>query len=224
MASEPGAVTPKGETKRRLRRGARRAHLDIAPALPNEPSGADTADAGTADADAHATDAPKVRAKTKTKARSGAGIGAFVRGHVRLLLAAVFLVAGILLVILGWYGAAHTNILTEQIPYFISGGLLGMALIIVAGVVGSSAALERENRELRADLMRAMQSAPMRTVTGGAATASRRSDDGQVYIVPGGRSFHLSGCPIIEGKDGSELTMEEAVTAGFTSCKLCGID
>jgi hypothetical protein len=212
MASEPGAVTPKGETKRRLRRGTRRAHLDIAPALPNEPSGA-----GAADADVRETDTRKA----KTKAKSG--VGAFVRKNARLVLAAVFLVSGILLVILGWYGAAHTNILTEQIPYFISGGLLGMALIIVAGVIGSSAALERENRELRGDLLRAMASAPTRYATA-TPSSPRRTDDGHVYIVPGGRSFHLSGCPIIEGKDGSELTMEEAVTAGFSSCKLCGND
>jgi hypothetical protein len=140
------------------------------------------------------------------------------------MLAAVFLAVGILLVILGWYGAANTNILTEQIPYFISGGLLGMALIIVAGVIGSSAALERENRELRSDLMRALASAPARSASSASTQAPRRSDDGHVYIVPGGRSYHLAGCPIVEGKDGSELTMPEAVSAGFAACKLCGTD
>jgi len=216
MASDPGALTPKGKAKRRLRRGARRAHLDIAPALPNEPS---------RDVTNEATGHEQVRAeaKPKSKAKSTTGIGAFVRQNVRLVLAGVFLVLGILLVILGWYGAANTNILTEQIPYFISGGLLGMALIIVAGVIGSSAALERENRELRRDLMHAVASAP-RSAAGAPLASPRRSDDGHVYIVPGGRSYHLAGCPIVEGKDGSELTMPEAVSAGFAACKLCGTD
>jgi hypothetical protein len=218
MASDPGALTPKGEAKRRLRRGARRAHLDIAPALPNEPS-ADTSEG------ADARESEQVEATAKPKSRSTAGTGAFLRKNVRLVLAAVFLGVGVLLVILGWYGAANTNILTEQIPYFISGGLLGMALIITAGVIGSSAALERENRELRRDLMHALASAPMRSEgSGNPMSAPRRSDDGHVYIVPGGRSYHFAGCPIVEGKDGSELTMPEAVSAGFAACKLCGTD
>jgi hypothetical protein len=192
-------------------------HLDIAPALPNEPS-ADTSE------DPAAREPERAEAAAKPKARSATGVGAFIRKNVRLVLAVVFLIVGILLVILGWYGAAHTNILTEQIPYFISGGLLGMALIIVAGVIGSSAALERENRELRRDLMHALASAPARSPGGAPMSSPRRSDDGHVYIVPGGRSYHLAGCPIVEGKDGSELTMPEAASAGFAACKLCGTD
>jgi hypothetical protein len=214
MASDPGALTPKGETKRRLRRGARRAHLDIAPALPNEPAAERTEDARPQE---------RAEAVAKPKAKSTTGASAFVRKNIRLVLAGVFLVLGIVLVILGWYGAAHTNILTEQIPYFISGGLLGMALIIVSGVIGSSAALERENRELRRDLMHAVASAP-RSVAGAPMASSRPREDGHVYIVPGGRSYHLAGCPIVEGKDGSELTMPDAVSAGFAACKLCGTD
>jgi len=216
MASDPGALTPKGESRRRPRRGGRRAHLDVAPA--------------PAEAEAQAVDPPAEAAGRKAKApkvakqkRAGsAGIAAFIRANIRLVLAALFLIAGVVLVILGWYGAANTNILTEQIPYFISGGLLGMALIIVAGVVGSSAALERENREMRRELMQAVRSAPVRIAPGDAPAPARRTDDGHVYIVPGGRSFHLAGCPIVEGKDGSELTEPEAVAAGFTVCKLCG--
>ena len=66
MASDPGALTPKGETKRRLRRGARRAHLDIAPALPNEPAVEETQDAREPES-AQAVAKPKAKAKAKAK-------------------------------------------------------------------------------------------------------------------------------------------------------------
>src|SRR4051812_39454030 len=46
----------------------------------------------------------------------------------------VLLPLGIVLVLLGWYGAAHTGRLFEQIPYLISGGLLGLALVVAGGV------------------------------------------------------------------------------------------
>src|SRR5438128_2494785 len=79
--------------------------------------------------------------KNEAAARPRARIDwrAFVRTNARALVALGFFIAGIVLVLLGWYGAAYTNILTEQIPYLISGGLLGLGLIIVAGIMASSA-------------------------------------------------------------------------------------
>jgi hypothetical protein len=167
------------------------------------------------------------RTKTTAKAKrsDGTDVRAFVRANARVLLAIGLLIVGIVIVLLGWYGAANTNILTEQVPYLISGGLLGMALIIIAAVIGSSASLERDNRELRSDLNRLLSTPGSRFASGSLAAAPRaRSDDGRVYVVPGGRSFHIAGCPIVEGKQGSEMSLEEATEAGHSVCKLCGPD
>jgi hypothetical protein len=164
-------------------------------------------------------------AAAKAKRSDGTDVRAFVRANARVLLAIGLLIVGIVIVLLGWYGAANTNILTEQVPYLISGGLLGMALIIVAAVIGSSASLERQNRELRRDLKGMLSTSGNRFASGNIAAAPRSgSDDGHVYIVPGGRSFHLAGCPIVEGKQGSEMTPQEAIEAGHSVCKLCGPD
>ena len=212
MAGEPEAVTPRGSSRRRFRRAVARGHLEVAspPAMDDasEPEDAPTAS----------------RASAKAKRSDGAA-RTFVRANARVLAAALLLVAGIIIVLLGWYGAANTNILTEQVPYLISGGLLGMALIIVSAVVGSSASLERENRELRRDLTRLLSSSGNRFMGGGLAAAPRGgSDDGRVYTVPGGRSFHIAGCPIVEGKRASEMSLQEAMDAGHSACKLCGPD
>lgn len=143
----------------------------------------------------------------------------------RLVSAGLLLVLGIVFVLLGWYGAANTNILTEQIPYLISGGLLGLGLIVVAGVLASGASLERENRELRMELRRVV--ADGRRMDTGRMTAHAFADDasanGQLFVVPGGRSYHLAGCPILEGKQGiKELSREQAAT--YAACKLCEPD
>src|SRR5688500_19384429 len=50
-------------------------------------------------------------------------------------LAALMLPAGIVVVLLGWWGAAHTPFVFEQIPYLISGGLLGVALVTGGGLL-----------------------------------------------------------------------------------------
>ena len=40
---------------------------------------------------------------------------------------------GTVLIILAWIGAANTTDVFEQIPYMISGGLLGLALVFIGG-------------------------------------------------------------------------------------------
>ena len=160
------------------------------------------------------------------KPRSGGarpGLKGFVVANARILAAIALLVVGVVLVILGWYGTAYTNVFTEQIPYLISGGLLGSALIIVAGFLASSASLERQNRELRRDLVRAIASiGNARPAMAPAMDDEPRSDDGTVMVVSGGRSYHFAGCPIAEGKQARSMTVGEAAKAGFVACKLCG--
>jgi hypothetical protein len=42
---------------------------------------------------------------------------------------------GFVCILLGWYGAAHSPYQYEEIPYVISGGLLGVGLIIGGGIL-----------------------------------------------------------------------------------------
>jgi hypothetical protein len=124
--------------------------------------------------------------------------------------------AGIALVVLGWWGAAHSELFIDQVPYLISGGILGLGLIITAAVLGASAFNERVLRELGRDIVLAMRTGP-----GGGSTTENRDD--RILLVPGGRSYHVSGCPIPEGKDGvTETTLADAVGRGLVACKLCG--
>jgi len=60
---------------------------------------------------------------------------------VRLLLfpGAVAVVAGFAFMLLGWYGASHTARTIEQIPYLISGGLIGLGLVMLGALLLSSA-------------------------------------------------------------------------------------
>jgi hypothetical protein len=54
----------------------------------------------------------------------------------RLVLAgAVLMPVGIVLVIIGWFGASGTTDFSSQIPYLLSGGLLGLALTVVGAAL-----------------------------------------------------------------------------------------
>ena len=151
-----------------------------------------------------------------------------LRSNPRITIAIAMLALGITLVLLGWYGAAYTNIITEQIPYLISGGLLGLGLIIVAGIIAASASGDRETTLLREEIVRLSSALANGSVGGsGARLGSMRytSNGHQVFSVPGGRSYHEPGCPILEGKEGiKELQPAAAVGAGLAPCKLCASD
>jgi len=144
----------------------------------------------------------------------------FVRRNARLVGATALLVIGIVFVMLGWYGAASTNILTEQIPYLISGGLLGLGLIIVSGFLAASSMVEARTDQMRKDLLRAMEVMPSSAAP---SNGRARSATPTVFVLKAGHSYHSAGCPIIEGKENvSELSVREAIGKGLDMCKLCG--
>jgi hypothetical protein len=60
------------------------------------------------------------------------------RGDVRKLMNAIGMLAigfGIAAIVLGWYGASHSPYLFQEVPYVISGGILGLGLIVTGAVL-----------------------------------------------------------------------------------------
>jgi hypothetical protein len=57
---------------------------------------------------------------------------------------------GVVLIVLGWLGAAHTPILQEEIAYGLSGGLVGLALVVVGSFLYFSHWQTQQIRETRA--------------------------------------------------------------------------
>jgi hypothetical protein len=55
-----------------------------------------------------------------------------------LVPASVSVIVGFNLMLLGWVGASRTHREIEQIPYLISGGLLGLALVFLGGLMLSA--------------------------------------------------------------------------------------
>jgi hypothetical protein len=63
------------------------------------------------------------------RTRAGGADGA----RLLLTLGAVLIPLGIVLILLGWSGVSHTTDTFEQTPYVVSGGLLGLALVVAGG-------------------------------------------------------------------------------------------
>lgn len=74
----------------------------------------------------------------------------FVRANLDRVIAAALAVIGVILIIAGWVGVSGTGLAAQQIPYVISGGIGGIALIALGCTAWMSADLQDEWRRLDA--------------------------------------------------------------------------
>lgn len=155
-----------------------------------------------------------------------------------LVLGGTLLPLGLLLVVLGWVGASRTVLVFEQLPYLISGGLLGVALVIAGGFVYFAywmTLMVRETRRGRADLnaglarlesllLSADGVVPVAPEARTEARPARRTTAGPVdpaglVATRAGTMLHRPDCAVVLGRDG--LRPVTAGTPGLTPCGIC---
>lgn len=153
-----------------------------------------------------------------------------VRGaDVLLLAAAVLIPLGVLVILLGWYGAAHTPYLFEQVPYLISGGLVGLAFVLAGGlayfgawIARGVAGQQRSSDEIAALLREIRDELGTRPAPPGPArrgTTARASDGRQGLVATAaGSMLHRPDCTVMTGRDDARPV---TTTAGLTPCGLC---
>lgn len=73
-----------------------------------------------------------------------------LRAHWDRVGAWLLVVAGAVVLIVGWFGISRTAYPAEQIPYIISGGLVGVFLLGLGAMLWLSADLRDEWRALKA--------------------------------------------------------------------------
>jgi len=69
-------------------------------------------------------------------------------GDRRRTAGALVAAAGIVALILGWGGVSDAPVLSAQLPYIVSGGLIGLALLGIGLMMVVESALGRERRRL----------------------------------------------------------------------------
>lgn len=158
--------------------------------------------------------------------------------QVMTVVAAVLLPLGLVLVFLGWYGASHTPYLFEQVPYLVSGGLLGLGLVLAGGFVLFGSWIARTSREqgardeelllavreMRDELTRLRAGAadafpPQSRGRRKAATSNGHHDSGLVATARGSM-LHRPDCAIVVGRDDVHA-VDDAELDGLQPCRLC---
>jgi len=141
----------------------------------------------------------------------------------------VMIPLGAVLIIAGWYGSAHTTLPWEQTPYIISGGLLGLALVVAGAsfyfgywltrLVGGERELLDVLTRIEARLQAAEADRPPTTTAGGRAVVTGAT--GSLVATRSGSLFHRPDCQVVAGRSPKELRTVDVSAPGMSACKLC---
>jgi hypothetical protein len=121
----------------------------------------------------------------------------------------------------GWNGAASYDRVPAQFPYLISGGIVGLGLI----VIGAAMIVVDTNRQGRDELQATL--AELRAALEGmapspAAAASAGLLGGPGTVVAGASSYHRPDCHLVDGKPETRiLSVGEAEEDGLAPCRIC---
>ncbi len=154
--------------------------------------------------------------------------------RVLMIIGGVLAPLGLVIVLFGWWGAANTPYVFEQVPYLISGGLLGVGLIFLGAFFYFAhwmTQLVKEQRAQSAAVLDALQrlhdqlAEQPATPRSLVAVASMNGNHAAAPAAPlglvateRGTMAHRRDCVVVAGKGGLRgVTIDD----GLAPCKLC---
>lgn len=131
---------------------------------------------------------------------------------------------GLLVIGLAWNGAAGVDFAQGQIPYLLSGGALGIGLVILGAtlVIVQNSRQDRALLEVQlADLNTAIARLASAIGAGGGGNGHTATGEASPLVVVGRSSFHRPTCRLAQGKDLPSVPLPTAVEEGLSPCRIC---
>ena len=151
-----------------------------------------------------------------------------------LTIGVALMALGFIAIALGWNGSAGGNArdLRLQLPYVISGGLAGLALVVSGSALILVQAFRRDHDRVSAEIAELRDQL---LAAGGASTGDlsvpRGLDDtqsiplGEGLVVAGKTSYHRPDCRLASRRGEAEvLPVAAAKARGLAPCRVCDPD
>ena len=142
---------------------------------------------------------------------------------------------GFIFVLIGYLGISREALVAKQLPYLISGGIGGIALVGFGAMLVGTEDLKRTQE--RVDHLEALvedlhtvllgrPDAPTISSANGDATGRSQQRGGATFLaLPSGQSYHRADCSMIQGKpEAKRVTPAVVRRQGLKPCRLCEPD
>jgi hypothetical protein len=162
-----------------------------------------------------------------------------LRNTWQVVAGSVLVPLGVVLILIAWYGSAHTAFVQQQIPYLVSGSFAGLGCMVLGGLLYWAHWLYRifdQSDQQHEEQMRALREtlAAMggRIAQGAGAVAppdtspavSRTETGAQTacfLATSTGTMYHLPGCPVLaQHGEGVRVVAPESVPQ-MQACGIC---
>ena len=125
---------------------------------------------------------------------------------------------GLIFVWAGWNGAASYNDIRQQFPYLISGGLVGLALVVIGVGLMIIQSQRADRMQLEANLNELRHILDRMT---GLPTSNGSAESDSDLVVAGPGAYHRPTCKLVAGRDLRKMTIEQAEAANLEPCRTC---
>ena len=136
--------------------------------------------------------------------------------RVPMLVGSALAPLGLVLIGLAWLGASNTPVLQEQVAYLISGGLLGLALVVMGSFLYFSHWQTQQMRMTQAQTLQVTEALAGVQATLEQVVAALGAPRDQLVATPAGTLSHRPGCSVVRGRDDLQ-----AVSGTLAPCRIC---
>jgi hypothetical protein len=142
-----------------------------------------------------------------------------LRNTWQIAAGAILLPLGLIIILIAWYGAAHARVPQQQIPYMVSGGFIGLGLMIAGGLMFWAHWLYRIYDQ--ADVHhRELLDAISKLNGGGASGAPAVDAATDLVATRSGTNFHRPDCTVVAGRAGVRR-VSPAQAKKMQPCRIC---
>jgi hypothetical protein len=129
-----------------------------------------------------------------------------------------FCVAGLAVIWAGWNGAGSYNDIRKQFPYLISGGIAGLALVVIGAALMIIQSQRVDRVQLEANLTELRNILERMT---GRPSSNGAAESDTNLVVAGPSAYHRPTCKLVAGRDLRKMPVEEAEAANLEPCRTC---
>lgn len=152
----------------------------------------------------------------------------------------LLMAGGLVVILLSWYGSAHTAYVQQQVPYLVSGSFIGLGMMIVGGLLFWAHWLYRiydqadlhhqeamqQQREFTEAVLEALNAAPAPSRRGSAAAVASKASSATAPVAgyvatSAGSNFHVASCPIVANSRNGLRKVSAREASKMQPCRIC---